>query len=77
MTDRHDDLKRILAEGIEREAGLKNTLRRVMDRYPDATAAEIADAMRPVREEARDAERPGGPSAKQPPSAHRDDGQRR
>jgi hypothetical protein len=57
MTDRRDDLKRILAEGMEREAGLKNTLRRVMDRYPDATAAEIADALRPVTEQARDVER--------------------
>ena len=56
MIDRHDDLKRILSEGMEREAGLKNTLKRVMDRYPDATAAEIADALRPVTEEAGDLE---------------------
>ncbi|WP_114944627.1 hypothetical protein [Microvirga calopogonii] len=63
MTDRHDDLKRILAEGMEREAGLTNTLRRVMDRYPDATAAEIADAMRPVNEEASDGRRPSSPYA--------------
>jgi hypothetical protein len=64
MTDRHDDLKRILAEGMEREAGLKNTLRQVMDRYPDATAAEIADAMRPVNKEASDTGRPSGRYAK-------------
>ncbi|WP_262267432.1 hypothetical protein [Microvirga yunnanensis] len=64
MTDRYDDLKRILAEGMEREAGLTNTLRQVMDRYPDATAAEIAEALRPLKEEARDIERPSGPYAK-------------
>ena len=64
MTDRHDDLKRILAEGMEGKAGLKNTLRRVMDRYPDATAAEIADAMRPVNDEASDGRRPSGPYAR-------------
>ena len=64
MSDRHDDLKRILAEGIERGEGFTVTLKRVRGRYPDSMAAEIADAMRPVNKEASDTGRPSGRYAK-------------
>jgi len=66
MIAQRDKLRRMLAECLEREVGLKNTLRRVIDHYSDATAAETADALRPVNEEPWNTARPSGTSAMLP-----------
>ncbi len=57
MTVRHDELKHIIVEGMAKEVALMRILKCIVDRYPDATAVEIADALRLVDEKQRDAQR--------------------
>jgi hypothetical protein len=76
MTTRCDELRSI-ADGLERGSGLRDTLKRIMDRYPDATAAEIADALRPVEKQAEDTSNGQGNShSRVSGSPHPDEGQR-
>jgi hypothetical protein len=48
LLTRRGEIERISAEAVQLGCSVRGTLKRITERYPDATAAEIADALRIV-----------------------------